>query len=198
RGDLSEALEHAAAARSALGSFGFKHRSQHDIPLTQLDVELCLAHGKPGDALAAVTAITGRLDLGEDARYAWPLPAAAARAAAAAAGAGAVSGGGQPADVLQRLRALAAQMPAFGPVQRANRLTFSAEALCAAAVAEPGQGQSEAGGGKVLAAFDAAAAAWERVGDPYPHAVTLLHGAEAALAAGNRDPAAGRLPPPSD
>jgi DNA-binding CsgD family transcriptional regulator len=193
RGDLGEALEHAAAARSALGSAGFKHRAQHDIPLTQLDVELCLANGKPGDALAAVSAVDGRLDLAEDARYAWPLLAAAARAAAAAAGAGAVSGGGQPADVLRRLRALAAQMPAFGPVQRANRLTFSAEALRAAAVAEPGPGQSAAGGGKVLAAFDAAAAAWERVGDPYPHAVALLHGAEAALVAGDRDRAAERL-----
>ena len=196
RGDLGEALEHAAAARSALGSAGFKHRAQHDIPLTQLDVELCLASGKPGDALAAVTAVDGRLDLAEDARYAWPLLAAAARAAAAAAaaaGAGAVSGDGQPADVLHRLRALAAQMPAFGPVQRANRLTFSAEALRAAAVAEPGPGQSEAGDDKVLAAFDAAAAAWERVGDPYPHAVALLHAAEAALAAGDRDRAAQRL-----
>jgi ATP/maltotriose-dependent transcriptional regulator MalT len=193
RGDASEALEHAAAARFALGSVGFKHRPQHDIPLTRLDVELCLASGKPADALAAVTALDDRLDLADEARYAWPLLAAAARAVAAAAGAGAVSGGGQPADVLQRLRALAAKMPAFGPVQRANRLTFSAEALRAATVAESGPGQSEVAGDKVLAAFDAAAAAWERVGDPYPHAVALLHGAEAALAAGDRDRAAERL-----
>src|SRR5262249_11393394 len=193
RGDLSEALEHAAAARSALGSVGFKHRPQHDIPLTQLDVELCLAQGKPADALAAVTAVDGRLDLAEDARYAWPLLAAAARAVAAAAGEGDVAGGGQPAPVLQRLRALATRMPACGPVQRANRLTFSAEALRAAAVAEPEPGQAEAGGDKILAAFDAAAAAWERAGDPYPHAVALLHGAEAALAAGDRDRPAGRL-----
>jgi DNA-binding CsgD family transcriptional regulator len=193
RGDLGEALEHAAAARSTLGSFGFKHRPLHDIPLTQLDVELCVARGKPADALAAVTAVDGRLDLTENARYAWPLLAAAARAVAAAAGAGAVSGDVQPADVLQRLRALAAQMPAFGPVQRANRLTFSAEALRAAAIAEPGPGRSEAVSGKVLAAFGATTAAWERVGDPYPHAVALLHGAEAALDAGDRDSAVERL-----
>jgi DNA-binding CsgD family transcriptional regulator/tetratricopeptide (TPR) repeat protein len=193
RGDISEALEHAAAARAALGSVGFKHRPQHDIPLTQLDVELSVAEGKPADALAAVTALDGRLDLADDARYAWPLLAAAARAAAAAGAAG------QPADLLGRLRALAAQMPAFGPVQRANRLAFSAEVLRAAAVAEPGTGQLEApAADKAVGAFATAAAAWERLGDPYPLAVALLHGAEAALAAGDRDRAADGLRRASD
>jgi DNA-binding CsgD family transcriptional regulator/tetratricopeptide (TPR) repeat protein len=195
RGDLSDALEHAAAARAALSSGGFRHRSQHDIPLTQLDLELCLAEGRPADALAAVTALDGRLDLTEDARYSWPLLTAAARAAAAAARAAALASGGQPADLLQRLRVVAAQMPAFGPVQRANRLAFSAEALRAAGVGQTGSAEASgtADPAKVMAAFDTAATAWERVGDPYPHAAALLHGAEAALAAGERDGAAERL-----
>jgi DNA-binding CsgD family transcriptional regulator len=212
RGDVSGALEHAAAARTALGTIAFKHRVEQDVPLTQLDVELCLAEGKPAEALAAVTALDGRLALPEDPRYSWPLLAAAARAVAAAAPAAATSSDGRPAELLQRLRALAAQMPAFGPVQRANRLTFSAEALRAAgalsaagALPAAGVGQpgtAEASGtadpGKVLACFDTAAAAWEHVGDPYPHAVVLLHGAEAALAAGDRDRAAERLRRASD
>jgi DNA-binding NarL/FixJ family response regulator len=83
-------------------------------------------------------------------------------------------------------------MPAFGPVQQAYQLTFSAEALRAAAV-----GRLRAATGRApsatMAAFDAAAAAWERVGQPYPWAVALLRAAEAALAAGDRDHAAGRL-----
>ena len=98
----------------------------------------------------------------------------------------------QAADLLARLRALSARMPAFGPVQQAYQLTFSAEALRAAAVgrlrAAPGRAPSA-----TMAAFDAAAAAWERVGQPYPWAVALLRAAEAALAAGDRDHAAGRL-----
>jgi DNA-binding CsgD family transcriptional regulator len=98
----------------------------------------------------------------------------------------------QAADLLARLRALSARMPAFGPVQQAYQLTFSAEALRAAAV-----GRLRAATGRApsatMAAFDAAAAAWERVGQPYPWAVALLRAAEAALAAGDRDHAAGRL-----
>jgi hypothetical protein len=45
----------------------------------------------------------------------------------------------------------------------------------------------------MLAAFDAAAGAWERIGDPYLRAVALLSAAERALAAGDRDRAAERL-----
>ena len=47
--------------------------------------------------------------------------------------------------------------------------------------------------GELLAAWDEAAAAWEAVSEPYPRAQALLHAAEAALAGGDRDGAAGRL-----
>jgi len=193
RGDLTEALEHAAAARTALGPASFKHRAQYDIPLTALDVELRLAEGKPADALAEVAAADG-LDLADDPRYSWPLLVAAARAVTAAARVAAIRAGGQPADLLARLRGLAAQMPALGAVQRANRLAFSAEALRAAGAGQPGTGQADGTAGeKIRAAFDAAAAAWERVGEPYPRAVALLGAAEGALTAGDRDGAAERL-----
>jgi DNA-binding NarL/FixJ family response regulator len=199
RGDLADALEHVAAARVSLGTLRFRHRTQHDIPLTQLDVELSLAQGKPGDAVAAVAAVDGRLDLADEPRYTWPLLTAAARAVAASGRVAAISGGGQHADLLTRIRALAAQMPVFGPVQRANRLAFSAESLRAAEAVRSGTaqaGKAQADGMTVkemLAAFDAAAAAWEDVGDPYPLAVTSLRAAEAALGTGDRDRAAERL-----
>ncbi len=50
----------------------------------------------------------------------------------------------------------------------------------------------------MVAAFDAAAAAWERIAQPYPLAAALLRGAEAALAAADRDGAAQRLQRVSD
>jgi DNA-binding NarL/FixJ family response regulator len=45
----------------------------------------------------------------------------------------------------------------------------------------------------MVAALDAAAAAWERLGQPYPLAAALLRGADAALAGADRDGAAQRL-----
>ncbi len=194
RGDLADALEQAAAARSALGTAGFARRAQHEIPLARLDVELRLAEGKPAEALAAAADADARLDLADDPRYAWPLLAAAARAVTAASREAAIQESGQPADLLARLRTLAAGMPAFGPVQRAGRLAFSAEAVRAAGTGQPGPGQAGAAASEqIVAAFDAATAAWERVGEPYAQASALLGAAEGALAAGDRDQAAGRL-----
>jgi DNA-binding CsgD family transcriptional regulator/tetratricopeptide (TPR) repeat protein len=219
RGDLAAAAGSEAAARAPLAKIGHWHRGQYAIPLARLDVELRLAEGKPAAALAAAAAV-GRLDLVDDPRYTWPLLAAAARAVtetARTAGRDRALAG-QAAELLGRLRALAAQMPAHGPVQQANRLAFSAETLRAgeavrtAPAAPAGEaprsgeagrgreaGRGEGAGNKtlpgqeILAAFDAAAAAWDRLGQPYPLAVALLRAAEAALAASDRDGAAERL-----
>ena len=49
------------------------------------------------------------------------------------------------------------------------------------------------GAGELVDAWDAAAAAWAGLGEPYPLGQTLLHAAEAALACGDRDGAAERL-----
>ncbi len=191
RGDLAAAAESAAIARAALAGIGHWRPGQYRIPVATLDLELLLAEGKPADALAAAADAVGRLDLALDPRYAWPLLAAAARAAGAAARARRSDGAlaGQAADLLARLRAVASTMPARGPVQQADRLTFCAEALRAAAAGRADETQAR----QILAAFDAAAAAWEGDGQPYPLAATLLRSAEAALAASDRDAAAERL-----
>jgi DNA-binding CsgD family transcriptional regulator/tetratricopeptide (TPR) repeat protein len=191
RGDPASAAESVAAARAALGAASggghdVRFHGQYLIPLLRLDLELRLAEGKPAEALVVADA-TGGLDLAGDPRYAWPLLAAGARAVTAATQDGRAAGAlaAQAADLLTRLRALAAELPAISPVQHANRLTFRAEAI-----------RAEHAGrttGEYLAAFDAAAAAWEHVGQPYPLADALLRGAEAALAAGDRDGAAERL-----
>jgi DNA-binding CsgD family transcriptional regulator len=191
RGDLAAAADSAAFARAALAKIGQWLRGQYAIPVARLDIELMLAQGKPRAALAAAVAAVGGIDLALDPRYAWPLVAVAARAAGAAVRARGSDGAlaGQAADLVARLRAVAGAMPVRGPVQQADRLTFGAEALRAAAPGRAGGTQHR----EILAAFDAAAVAWEAAGQPYPLAVTLLRAAEAALAAADRDGAATRL-----
>ena len=196
RGDLAGAAESAAAAWTALGALGAgdcgsdgPYSGQYRIPLVRLNLELSLAEGKPADALA-VADTAGHLDLADDPRYAWPLLASAARTVTSLARAGRGDGAlaARAADLLARLNTLAGQLSVLGPVQRAGRLAFRSEALRAQAAGEAGQAAPD-----MLAAFDAAVAAWERVGQPYPRAVALLGGAEAALAGGDRDGAARRL-----
>jgi DNA-binding NarL/FixJ family response regulator/tetratricopeptide (TPR) repeat protein len=191
RGDLAAAADAAAFARAALARIGQWHRGQYAIPVARLDVELMLAQGTPAAALAAAADAVGRIDLALDPRYAWPLATVAARAAGAAVRARGSDGAlaGQAADLLARLRAVTGTMPVRGPVQHADRLTCCAEALRAAAPGHAGQTQHR----EILAAFDAAAVAWEAAGQPYPLAVALLHAAEAALGAADRDGAATRL-----
>jgi DNA-binding CsgD family transcriptional regulator len=201
RGDLAAAADAAVAARAPGAKIGQWHRGQYVIPLARLDIELRLAEGKPAAALTAAADAVGRLELTLDPRYAWPLLAAAARAVTETAQAAGRDGAlaAQAAELLARLHVLAAQLPAHGRVQEAKRLTFAAEALRAgeavrAAPAAPaGEAGTGGGVGEVLAAWDAAAAAWESDGQPYPLAVALLRAAEAALAAGDRDGAAERL-----
>ncbi len=199
RGDLAGAGESLTAARAVHGMGSYTRHSQYHIPLAQLEIELRLAEEKPAEALAAAADADERLDLAADPRYSWPLLAVAARAVAAATAAAAGDAAGrdgtlaaQAGGLLARLRALSAQMPALGPVQQANRLTFSAEALRAAAAGHSAAA-TRPDAAATLAAFDAAAAAWGRIGQPSPLAVALVRAAEAALAAGDRDHAADRL-----
>jgi DNA-binding CsgD family transcriptional regulator/tetratricopeptide (TPR) repeat protein len=208
RGELAVAADSASIASAAAGRVGHWLRGQYQIPAARLVIELLLAEKKPAEALAEAADAVGRLDLALDPRCAWPLLAVAARAAAAAAlvSRGGREPAGQAADLLARLRPLAGAMPVSGPVQQAGRLTFCAEALRAAAAvrgaapapAAPAAVDAAGPGGRtpaaqILAAFDAAAAAWEADGQPYPLADALLRAAEAALAAGDRDGAAARL-----
>ena len=188
RGNLADARTVAIAARAVVGRAGYKgpRASQHNLPLSQLEAELCLAEGRQDDALDVVAAAVDRYDLVREPRYAWPLLTVGARACAASgAAARDPAAAERAADLLGRLRTLARKMDASGPVQRASRLTFAAEAG-----ADPAD---VAGSGQALAQWDAAAAAWDHAAQPYQLAVAMLRAAEAAMTVGDRDGAARRL-----
>jgi DNA-binding CsgD family transcriptional regulator len=188
RGDLSAAAERAAACRGALAGFGY--RDQNHLPLARLDTELYLAQDRAADALAVAQQALDRFDLQSSPRYAWPLLTAGARACAAVLGHAAAAAGHDLAErashLLGRLRGLAGKLSATGPAEEAYRLTFSAQAARAGDVAG-------APGADLLAVWDAAAQAWDRLEQPYPLAGALLHAAEAAMDRGDRDGAAQRL-----
>jgi DNA-binding CsgD family transcriptional regulator len=203
RGELDRARAMETAARTALGRarYAGAHDGQYRIPLAQIDAEVLLAEGMPGDALAAILAAADRIDLVRDPRYAWPLLIAGARICAAASAAPGRDGtlAERPADVLQRLRAVAATMEAIGPVQQAGRLTFAALAgaasrgragLGAALLAGPA---TPAQAAEDLVQWDEVAAAWDGVRQPYPQACALVRAAEAAMMAGDREGAELRL-----
>ncbi len=182
RGDLAGAAQSAAAARGALARFGY--RDQFQLPLARLETDLHVAQNRPADALTTVEQALDRFEVKRSPRYAWPLLAAGARAAAAAAAARDAALADRARRLQDRLHALAATLDATGPLEEAHRLTFTAEASRAgAAEAAPSD----------AAAWDAAAQAWERLGNPYPQARALLRAAEAALDRGDRDGAAQRL-----
>lgn len=184
RGDLPGAAASAAASGGALARY--RYRARYHLPLATLETELHLAQGSPGDALAVAGQALDRFAVLDSPRYTWPLLAAGARACAVAARDQDLAG--QARRLLDRLRGLAGEMAATGALQQAHRLTFAAEA-------------ARAGGAAAVAgtdpdprpAWDAAAQAWEHLGQPYDLARALLHAAEAAMDRGDRDDAAKRL-----
>ena len=188
RGDLAGAAESAAACRSALVRLWY--RDEIHLPLARLEVELRLARDQAGDALTAVEDALGRFDLLGSPQYAWPLLAAGARACGVALTAAAAARdpdlAGRARFLLGRLQTRAEEMDVAGPLQQAHRLTFAAEA------ARPG-GAAGGQGADALAGWDAAAEAWDHLGQPCPLARALLRAAEAAMDCGDRDGAAERL-----
>jgi ATP/maltotriose-dependent transcriptional regulator MalT len=188
RGEREAARASLLAARDALRSA--RHEDQHQLPLARLEIVFALSADGPAAGVAATSRVLDRFDLGVSSpRYAWPVVAAGADAVLAAARV--------PRDdrlredaaaVAERLRTVAEKLEAFGPAQRGWQLTFAA----ADADAFGERGTAGVAGG-LLGAWDEAAAAWDGLGEPYPHAQALLHAAEAALARGDRDGAAERL-----
>ena len=211
RGNLAAAAQAALAARDALGSA--RYEDQHQLPLARLEILLALGNDGPAAALAATSRAMDRFELsGSSPRYAWPVVAAGASAVLAAAGLAGVAHDerlrDEAAALAERLRTVAEKLATFGPAQRAFQLTFAAAdahgARLLAAFPDAGGGRAAdgAGGegagtggeaGELVDAWDAAAAAWAGLGEPYPLGQTLLHAAEAALACGDRDGAAERL-----
>jgi len=199
RGDLAAAAQTVRAARDALRSA--RYEDQHQLPLARLEILLALEADGPAAALAAGSQTVDRFELsGSSPRYAWPVVAAGAVAVLAAARlAGAARDEGlrdEAAGLADRLGTVAEKLEAFGPAQRAFQLTFaaadaSAVRLLAAFPDADGLEVGELAG--VLAGWDAAAAAWAALEEPYPLGEVLLHAAETALACGDRDGAAERL-----
>jgi DNA-binding CsgD family transcriptional regulator len=188
RGDLPGAADSAAASRRALAGFGY--RDQNHLPLVRLETELSWAQNRNGDALGVAGQALDRFDLQSSPRYGWPLLTAGARACAVSLTPAAAARDHGLAErarhLLDRLRGLAEKLDAIGPVEEAHRLTFAAEVARAGDVAG-------APGADLLAAWDATAQAWDRLGQPYQIACALLLAAGAAMDKGGRDGAAERL-----
>jgi len=192
RGDLAAAAQNILAARGALRST--RYEDQHQLPLTRLEILYALDKDGPAAALEVTSQAMDRFELsGSSPRYAWPVVAAGATAALAAArhaaGVHDQRLRDEAAAIMDRLRTVAEKLETFGPEQRAFQLTFAAADADAARLPD-GSGGEAAG---PLTAWDAAAAAWASLSEPYPLAGALLHAAEAALACGDRDGAADRL-----
>jgi DNA-binding CsgD family transcriptional regulator len=171
RGDPRPAESAVGAAREQFGPGACF--AQDPLLVRQLEAEL-LVGGSPIDAAAVVERTLADYDLAPISRFGWPLLSLAARVAAA-----------QPEEeqrerLLAQLRAQAARLPVLTPVQRADRLTFVAEA-------------GSADGRHDRAAWDAAVAAWDEIGRLYDLARALRRAAEAALLDGDRGAAASRL-----
>ncbi len=191
RGDKTAAARSVLAAREALRSA--RYEDQHQLPLARLEILLALAVDGPAAAIAAASATMDRFDLsGGSPRYAWPVVTAGISAVLAAVRqAGAAHDErlhDETAALADRLRTVAEKLEAFGPVQQAFLLTFTAAdahvTRLLAADDEPAD---------LLAAWDHAAAAWADLSEPYPLGLALLEAAEYALACGDRDGAAERL-----
>lgn len=185
RGQIAVArgeLEVAAQTLRELGSLSTDGGGevQRALPLAQLNILWRQTDGDLGGALAAAGSAISGSKMGADPRYVWPLLGSAMQVVTAASAAGLPRGSGDPAQLRQSLQAWAARVARPGPVERAHAASFMAEV-------------SRVGGHSDLALWDAAAAAWDAVGQPYPRAYALLRAAGAAIGAGDRGVAADRL-----
>ena len=144
------------------------------LPLARLDIQVRLAQGDLDGAISVAGTVPG-MPAG-DPRYLWPLLSAAMSACAAAAAARPPA----PSGVHDALVGLADRTAQPGPVERAHAAVFTGEA-------------ARAHGHPDRSAWEAAAAAWEKLGQPYPLAYALLRAAGVAAAEGDRDAATTRL-----
>ena len=145
----------------------------------RLGTEVQLAKGDLAEAMAAIREALTRLPDAEP-RYLWPLLATGMRACAEAGQARVPQHADRQAELRRALQLAAEGLARTGRVAQAHAAAFDAETVRTAG--HPGQ-----------AAWDAAADAWESLGQPYPLAYALLRASGAAIAAGHRDAAATRL-----
>ncbi|MFI0351674.1 AAA family ATPase [Actinomadura sp. 9N407] len=182
-GEIDLARGDLAAARSRFGeaheTMEFKTRwvkTQDYFATLRLEARVRMAEGRPAEALQAVGGVVATPGLPDDARYAWPVLVIGAEACAELGDAAVIDG----APAFPLIEERAAGLSTDSPSQEAHRLTFDAYA-------------ARVRGTDDLAAWDAAAAAWEELGRPYDMAESLLRAAENALARGDHETASQRL-----
>jgi DNA-binding CsgD family transcriptional regulator len=176
RGDTETGASAVGELRSLPGE-GVDLEAQYALPLAQLEIDRQLAAGELTAALVVAAGLPFPDPPAEpDPRYSWALLTAAMRACAEASTLSLAAGTPDPLRVRDGLELRAAKLARRTALHRAYAAMFSAEAARA-------HGQQDAG------RWDAAHAAWERLGQPYPAAYALL---QAALAVPEGD-AAGRL-----
>src|SRR5262249_8225128 len=176
RGDL-ETAEHTLQELRTLPA-GVHAEAQYALSLARLEINFRLAAGDLAGAVAAARAFP-RYNPEADARYPWALLVTAMRACAEARALSLPSGAGDPAELRDDLESRAARVARLSPLHDAYAALFAAEA-------------ARADGRADLAGWDAATAAWEEVGQPYPLAYALALAAGSATA-GDGDAAASRL-----
>jgi DNA-binding CsgD family transcriptional regulator/tetratricopeptide (TPR) repeat protein len=176
RGDLNTAARMVAELHSLPAT---EAETDRVLPLATLDIRIRLAEGNLEGALAVAGAVPAAR--ASDPRYLWPLLADGMRACAEAAATGRAGTGGGLAALRATLTQVAAGTAQPGPVERAHAAVFTAEA-------------ARASGQPDLMAWDAAAAAWDAIGQPYPLAYALLQAARAAVGEGGKATAADLLP----
>jgi ATP/maltotriose-dependent transcriptional regulator MalT len=184
RGQIAAARGDVETAERTLGELralptGLHAEAHYALPLARLEIECQLAAGDLAGALAAARTFP-RYNPQADPRYPWALLATAMRACAEASTLSLPPGAGDPAELRNDLESRAARVARLTPLHDAYAAVFAAEA-------------ARADGRPDLAGWDAATAAWEAVGQPYPLAYALARAAGSAAAAGNRDAAASRL-----
>jgi DNA-binding CsgD family transcriptional regulator len=177
RGDL-ETTGRTLSELRALPA-GLHAEAQYALPLARLEIDYQLAAGEVAQALAAASAFPP-YSAQADPRHPWALLAAAMRAGAEATAAGLQSPAADPAQLSKNLQARATAVARLSPLHEAYAAVLAAEADRAAGHHDP-------------AAWDSAAAAWQEVGQPYPHAYALMRAAGAAASRGDRDGSAARL-----
>jgi DNA-binding CsgD family transcriptional regulator/tetratricopeptide (TPR) repeat protein len=175
RGDLETAVRIVGELRSLPAAEAETHRA---LQLARLDIQARLARGNLNGALGVAGTVPGAR--GHNPQYLWPLLADAMRAYSDASVTGVAGRTGGLADLQDALALVAAGTAQPGPVERAHAAMIAAYA-------------SRVGGQPDPVAWDAAATAWEAIGQPYPLARALLQSAETAHTGGDRDVAAARL-----
>jgi len=176
-GDVDSATVIAAEVRSLPPAV---HAEGHyAYPLAQLEIDWRLASGDLTGALAGARAVAPP-DPATDPtpRYRWALVGSAMRACAEATALGLPDAGN--AELRADLAERAEEIPRRTPLHDAYATLVAAES-------------SRAAGRQDAAGWDAAHAAWERLGQPYLAAYALLQAARAAIGGGDRDAAVGRL-----